>query len=91
MVAREEFHTGEKLALRWRGPRRVVNALLNYVFQVEDLRNGLTEEIHGSRLKYYQDRSLDNEAIISHVIASEIGMPVARLIKLVGMKQGLQV
>ena len=91
LVAREEFHAGEKLALRWRGPRRIIKPLSDYVFQVEDLRNGLVEDIHGSRLKYYHDRSLDTEAILSHVISSETGMPVARLMKLVDTPDGLKV
>ena len=50
LVAREDFFAGEKLALRWRGPRRIIKALSDYVYQVEDLRNGTVEYIHGSRL-----------------------------------------
>lgn len=40
LVAREDFTAGEKLSLRWRGPRRVVKTINDYVFQVEDLHNG---------------------------------------------------
>lgn len=83
LVAREEFFENEKLCLRWRGPRRVLKALSDYVFKVEDLRNGETEDVHGTRLKYYADNSLDTRVILSHVLASETGMPVSRLMKLV--------
>lgn len=82
LVAREEFSAGEKLCLRWRGPRRVVKAQNDYVFQVEDLRNGAVEDIHGTRLKFYRDADLDTRAIMSHVLSSETGMPVARLMRL---------
>lgn len=64
LVSREEFHAGEKLALRWRGPRRVVKALNDLVYQAEDLRNGdITDVI--CRLKFHSDSSLDTKAIIS--------------------------
>lgn len=83
LVAREHFHEGEKLCLRWRGPRRVTKCLSYYAFQVEDLRNGELQVIHGTRLKFYSDDSLDTTAILSHVLSSETGMPVSRLLRLV--------
>lgn len=71
------------MCLRWRGPRRVTKALNDYTFQVEDLRNGVLSIAHGTRLKFYHDPSLDTTAIMSHVLSSETGMPVARLLRLV--------
>lgn len=91
LVAREDFHAGAKLALRWRGPRRVPKALSDYVYQIEDLHNGATEEIHTSWLKFYHYRSLDTEAILAQLIASETGMPVARLMQMVRTEDGLKV
>jgi len=91
LFAREEFFAGEKLALRWRGPRRIIKALSDYVYQVEDLRNGMVEDIHGTRLKFYRDSALDTTAIMSHVLSSETGMPVARLMRLVDEPNGMQV
>lgn len=82
LVAREEFYDGEKLCLRWRGPRRVVKAISDYIYRVEDLRNGLQEDVHSTRLKFYSDESLDQEAILSHVLSSETGMPISRLLRL---------
>lgn len=32
LVARKEFNANKTLALPWRGPRRITNALSNYVF-----------------------------------------------------------
>lgn len=48
-------------------PRRILKSLNAYVFQVEDLRN------------FIQDAT----AIMSHVLSSETGMPVVRLMNLV--------
>ena len=91
LVAREDFFAGEKLAVRWRGPRRIIKALNDYVFQVEDLRNGGLEDVHGTRLKFYRDGSLNQEVILSHVLSSETGMPVARLLRLEDTEDGLHV
>lgn len=49
LVAREDFFEGKKLCLRWRGPRRVVKALRDYVKQFDDCRNGMHEDIHATR------------------------------------------
>ena len=91
LVAREDLFAGEKLALRRRGPDRVIKALSDYVFQVEDLRNGSTEDVHGSRLKFYRDGLLNQEVILSHVLSSETGIPVARLMRLGDTEDGLKV
>ena len=91
LVAREDFTAGEKLALRWRGPRRVTDAVSDYVYQVEDLRNGALGEVHASRLRFYSDSHLDTEAIMPHVLASETGMPVQRLMRLVQGPKGIEV
>lgn len=82
LVAREEFFEGWKLCLRWRGPRRVRTALSDYVFKVEDFRNGKCDDIHGSRLKFYSDASLEEKLVLSHVLSSETGIRVSRLLNL---------
>ena len=91
LVAREDFYPGEKLALRWRGPCLIVKPKINFVFNVEDLRTGVKEEIHGSRLKFYHDASLDAEAVMSRVLPSETGMVVARPMRLEEHDDGLYV
>jgi hypothetical protein len=40
LVAKRDFRVGEKLTLRWRGPKRIVGVLFDFLFEVEDLRNG---------------------------------------------------
>jgi len=91
LLARDEFTAGEKLCLRWRGPRRVTKAVSDYVYQIEDLRNGALEEAHASRLRFYSDKHLNQEAIMPHVICSETGMPVQRLMRLEKTPDGLHV
>lgn len=91
LVTREHFYESEKLCMRWWGPRRVTKCLSDYVFQVEDLRNGNIETVPGTRLKFYADDSLDLKAILSHVLASETGMPVSRLLSLVEQEGKLYV
>lgn len=64
--------------------------LSDYVLQVEDLRKGTVQEVHGTRLKFFKDRFLGTVAIMAHVIYSETGMPVAQLMKLIESENGLQ-
>lgn len=70
---------------------RVIKSLSNYVFQVKDLHNVQAEKAHGNRLKFHHDGSLDKEAIVSYIILSEMGMPLQRLIRLEGTKEGMMV
>lgn len=65
LVARNNFTAGEMHSLRWRDLRRVTKAMSDYVFQVQDLRNNRLENVHGSRLKFYQEISLNADAIMS--------------------------
>ena len=48
-----------KLAVTWTGPARVVKLTTPQVAQVEDLTSGLVKDIHTSRLKFYEQSSLD--------------------------------
>lgn len=43
ILARNELFTDEKISLRWTGPIRVIKSLNNFVFKVEYLRNGTTD------------------------------------------------
>lgn len=49
LMSREDLYAGGKLALRWSGPRRVLKTLSDYLFEVQDLRTGSSEEAHGTR------------------------------------------
>ena len=90
-VAWEDFTADEKLDLRWSGLRRIVKALSDYVCQVEDLRNGVIEDIHGARSKFDRDGTLNTSAIMSHVLSSETRIPVARLLRFLDEQDGMKV
>lgn len=70
LVARSAIFAGEKLALHWRGPRRIVNADSDYIYTVEDLHNCARDDVHISKLKFHRDADLKKEASISHLLAS---------------------
>lgn len=77
--------------LRWRGPRRIINARNDYAYKVEDLRNAQLEDIHASRLEFYRDGFLNSTAVMSHVLQLETVMPVARVMVLEETPDGLPV
>lgn len=52
------------------------------MYVVEDLRNGELSEIHATRLKFYADDALNSDAILPHVVSSETGMKIQRLLHL---------
>ena len=68
--------------------RRAIN---DDVYLVEDLRTGELEELHASRLKFYHDQTLDMDAVMSHVLQSETGMTVQRLLRLEEHPDGVYV
>lgn len=68
LIAKDKFHKGEKLCLRWRGPRRIVKSFNNFVYRVKDLRNGFLDDFIVSRLKLYYDAGLEKNEILSHVV-----------------------
>jgi RNase H-like domain found in reverse transcriptase/Integrase zinc binding domain/Integrase core domain len=80
LVAKREFASGEKLTVRWRGPRRILQPLSDLVFLVEDLRDGTCEEVHATRLKFYHDASLDvTDELLSQLVHNEQGYVVHSL------------
>jgi hypothetical protein len=80
LVAKREFQVGEKLSLRWRGPRRVVNTLSDHVFEIEDLHTGVVTPEHASRLRFYADSALDvNAELLTHIAHNNMGYDVRAL------------
>lgn len=82
LVAREDFTAGKNLSLHWCGPQRILEALLDHVFQVKYFCNERIQDVHRSRLKHFSDSSLNEKAIMSHVLSPITAMPVARLPRL---------
>lgn len=70
------------MVLRRRGPRSIVKAVSNCIYKVQDLCNGMHEDMNVSRLKFYRDSDLESDAIMSLVLTSETGMVVSRLVGL---------
>ena len=59
LVAKRVASDGHKLRVLWRGPRRVVRALSDLIYECEDLISGVTDTFHANRLKFYAERDLD--------------------------------
>lgn len=59
MVAKRQKHDGHKLRVVWNGPRQVVKAVSDLVYECEDLVNGDIQEVHANRLKLYCDSTLN--------------------------------
>lgn len=91
LVAKDDFTAGEKLSLRWNGPRRNIRAINDYMYQLDDLRNGLVGEVLGSFFKIFYDSSQNEEAVMPDVRRSEIGMVVQRRMGFLDTKNGLMV
>lgn len=80
-VAHDKIFEGKNFCLCWQEPHCIIKPMNEYVFKVEDLRNSNFEDIHGTRSKLYPDGLLDEKVILSQVLSSEPGMPVARMLK----------
>lgn len=78
LVAQKESFGGETC-----GFVGVLKTLSDYIFRVEDLRTGGYEYIHGTRLNFFCDKHMDEKFIISHVLSSEMKMPVGCMLRLV--------
>lgn len=91
LVTCSESNAGEKLSFSWRLPRGIVKKLSDCVYQAEELRTGSIAEAHSTRVKFYPDESLNDSDIISHVLTSETGTTVQRLMRLVEESGGFNV
>lgn len=91
LVARKVFFAGKTASLHWRDRRHIVCLVNDCVYEMKDLRTGLTDEVHTTRLKLYHDPSLDVEAVIPHFLSSETGMEVQYLMHLYEPDDGLMV
>lgn len=75
VLAASAVKGGSKLALKWRGPKRVVRSLNDYTFEVQDLVAPYAVSVrHASRLKFYRDSSRElTEDLVAHVLHGEGG------------------
>jgi hypothetical protein len=69
-----------KLQVRWLGPRRVVQTITDWIFVVEDLRDGKQPTHHVSRMKRFADKDLlVTQDLLDHVVYVEGGHIVKEL------------
>lgn len=68
------------LCLHSRSSPVIFNALLNFVFKVEELCNGKLDNLVQAGLKFFFDSSVDSKVIQASVLASDTGMHVSRLL-----------
>ncbi|POM63583.1 Hypothetical protein PHPALM_20991 [Phytophthora palmivora] len=72
-----------KLAVHWRGPRRVVRTLSDYVFKVQDLSAPFQVTTHhASRLRFYAEAGRDvTEDLIAQAMHGDGGHLVSKLLQ----------
>jgi hypothetical protein len=69
-----------KLQIRWLGPRRVIQAITDWIFMVEDLRDSKQSIHHVSRLKLFAAKDLlVTQDLLDHVAYVEGGHIVEEL------------
>ncbi|KAF1313127.1 hypothetical protein FI667_g17682, partial [Globisporangium splendens] len=71
---------GNKLMVRWLGPFRVA-AVLQHSFLIHHLLTGDEFDVHGSRLKFYSDPSLNvDEELLEHVSLQGLTLGVSAIV-----------
>jgi hypothetical protein len=69
-----------KLSAHWRGPRRIIAVESEWVYHVQDLLTKAVTVVHSSRMKFYDDASLDvSEELLQHVAFQQSGYEVSSL------------
>ena len=51
--------SGQKLFLKWTGPFRITNTESHYIFEVENIIDSSKKWVHGDRIRFYSDQSLN--------------------------------
>ena len=59
LVAIPDKRTVDKLSLTWHGPYRITDVHKNYIFSVENWLTNKVTEVHGDRIQFYNDKSLN--------------------------------
>ncbi|POM62524.1 hypothetical protein PHPALM_28314 [Phytophthora palmivora] len=77
--SRVDKKKGNKLLVTWQGPYKVVRADA-HSFRVSHLITGYEVDVHASRLKFYQDSSLNvTEELLEHVASQGIVLAIEEL------------
>jgi hypothetical protein len=81
LVARIVDTFKPKLKIQWCGPRRITQVLSDWLFDVEDLRDGTVTRHHASRLKLYAAKDAQvTQDLLDHVAYVEGGYMVEKLL-----------
>jgi hypothetical protein len=64
-----------KLSLQRTGPHRVTKCSSDYIFEVQDLMTVGTCEVHGTRLKFYRNKGLEEDDELHEHLAYQQGEP----------------
>jgi hypothetical protein len=81
LVAQRDSQSVNKLSLRWRGPRRIVQIVSDHVCVVEDLESGHIMEVHNSRIRFFADDSLNvTAALLEQIAHNESGYDVRAIL-----------
>lgn len=91
LVAHTKYGGRDKQLHHRRGTRRASKSVNDYVYQGEDLRTRQPHNIHATCLNFYHDDAIGTRAITTHVLQSEYGMRVTRLLDLAEGLGSLQV
>ncbi|OWY91835.1 hypothetical protein PHMEG_00039421, partial [Phytophthora megakarya] len=64
-----------KLAIKWQGPKRIVNCVSDWIFEVQDLLEPFTIKTHhASRLRFYAEQHRDvTEDLLQHALHTQGG------------------
>ncbi|OWY93033.1 hypothetical protein PHMEG_00037716 [Phytophthora megakarya] len=74
-------HTRAKLRVKWCSPVQVVKAVSSWIFTVKNLITGDDREVHASRIKFYNDATLDvSEDLLHHIAHNSEGHVVAEIL-----------
>jgi hypothetical protein len=73
LVARVGADARDKTRARWIGPMRVVAALSEHVYSVQDLITEDVHDIHADRLRFYSDKHLAMTEELNNLLAYQSG------------------
>jgi hypothetical protein len=59
-----------KLAVRWKGPCRIIRVVSNTTYEIENLVNGSHETLHYAQLRSYSDDALHVTELLTAAISS---------------------
>lgn len=80
-MALEDFQVGEVLSVRWHDQKCSASAVNDFVYRAVNLRNGQTEDVYLSQLKFYLYLSLNFETVISNMVSSATRMEDQSLLR----------